>query len=289
MGRFCLLGKKLIDKRFCNCHNEFIEMINMVVGTMTTENASNYSVSNYRTPDGAPADIVIFTITSEKQARATKHLPKRELKVLLIQRKLWPFEGMWALPGGFSKDSEAMEETARRELYEETGVEGLHLDYMQVYSAPGRDPRGWIISHAYVALVHEQYLVARQAADDAADVRLFSVEEALESMKLAFDHRQIIHDALQRIREQMLLTTIAKEFLPSEFTLSELYQIITTVVPDFEESNFIRKMKVTQSRSSILEEAMDANGQPKKSNEYSQRAAQLYRFTGEIPQLSLYS
>ncbi|MCZ8517172.1 NUDIX hydrolase [Paenibacillus filicis] len=250
-------------------------------------NESNYTSSRYRTPDGAPADIVIFTITSTERGTAKKSLPYRELQVLLIQRKNWPFEGQWALPGGFSKETESIHESAKRELQEETGVENVHIEYFNVYSAPGRDPRGWIISHAFFALVNEAHLINRKAADDASDVRLFTVEEALR-MNLAFDHHQILRDALEQIRRRMLTTTIAKEFLPEEFTISELYQVIQTVVPAFEERNFIRKITSTQSRKGIIEEVRDRRGEPKMSNKYSQRAAQLYRFTDAEPQLSIY-
>jgi len=253
------------------------------------EHAGNYTSAKYRTPDGAPADIVIFTITSTEKHTGKKSLPHRELEVLLIQRKGWPFAGQWALPGGFSKDSETIYESARRELQEETGVAEVHLEYFNVYSAPGRDPRGWIISHAFFALVNEVYLAGRQADDDAADVRLFQVNEALEELELAFDHREILRDALAKIREKMLTTAIAREFLPEEFTISELYQVIQTVVPNFEERNFIRKITSTQSRKGLIEEVRDAAGQPKQSNRYSQRAAQLYRFTDHVPQLSIYS
>jgi 8-oxo-dGTP diphosphatase len=181
-----------------------------------------------------------------------------------------------------------MYECARRELQEETGVTDVHMEYLGVYSKPGRDPRGWIISHAFFALVQEKWLADRRADDDAADVRLFPLEEALR-MELAFDHSEILQDALRKIREKMLTTTIAKEFLPEEFTISELYQVIQTVVPDFEERNFIRKITSTQSRQGIIEEAADRHGQPKLSNKYSQRAAQLYRFTDLKPRLSIYS
>lgn len=254
----------------------------------TEENAANYNARSYRTPDGAPSDIVIFTITSSEKNTGKKALPSRELQLLLIQRKKWPYEGQWALPGGFCNEDESMYDCARRELQEETGVEDVHMEYLNVYSKPGRDPRGWIISHVFFALVHENLLAKRKAADDAADVRLFPVEEAL-SMELAFDHKEILQEALVRIRHQMLTTTIAKEFLPEEFTIGELYQIIETVVPDFEEKNFIRKITSTQSRKGIIEEVRDRNGEPKLSNRYSQRAAQLYRFTDYVPQLSLYS
>lgn len=251
------------------------------------ENESNYNSGKYRTPDGAPSDIAIFTIASRERPDGKKALPERELQVLLIQRKRWPFEGQWALPGGFCGEDESMYDCARRELLEETGVADVFLEYFNVYSEPGRDPRGWIISHAFLALVNERLLAKRQANDDAADVRLFSVEEALK-MELAFDHNRILRDALERIREQMLMTPIAREFLPETFTLGELYQVIRTVVPDFEERNFIRKVTSTRSRQGILEEVTDESGRPLQSNRYSQRAAQLYRFTGHVPKLSIY-
>lgn len=251
------------------------------------ENESNYSAKNYRTPDGAPSDIVIFTILSTEKSSVKKSLPLRELYVMLIQRKVWPYKDKWALPGGFSKETETMYDCARRELKEETGVDDVHLQYLNVYSTPGRDPRGWIISHAFLALVNEKVLKARKAAVDAKDVRLVSVDDAL-SMDLAFDHRQILEEALLKIRHQMLTTTIAKQFLPDEFTISELYQVIQTVVPEFEESNFIRKITSTHSRKGIIEEVRDQNGVLKTSIAHSQRAAQLYRFTEIEPQLSLY-
>lgn len=255
---------------------------------MEHDSESNYSARKYRTPDGAPSDIVIFTITSTERDTPKKALPLRELQVLLIRRKAWPYEGSWALPGGFCKETESMHECARRELEEETGVTDVHMEYLNVYSKPGRDPRGWMISHAFFALVHDKWLAARRADSDAADVQLFPVEEALR-MELAFDHRDILTEALRKIREWMLTTAIAKEFLPEEFTIGELYQVIQTVVPDFEERNFIRKITSTQSRRGLIEEAKDRNGQPKHSNQYSQRPAQLYRFTDYVPQLSIYS
>ncbi|MDO7905748.1 NUDIX domain-containing protein [Paenibacillus sp. JX-17] len=248
-----------------------------------------YDIKKYRTPDGAPADIVMFTLTKRERKTVTKTLPIRELKVMLIKRRRWPFAGKWALPGGFCNVNESMYGAAKRELMEETGVDGGHLEYLGVYSKPGRDPRGWIISHAFFALVEEWMLEHRQAADDASEVGLFTVKEALEELDLAFDHHDIIADAYQRIQYQMLETTIAKQFLPRHFTLSELYQVIQSVVPDFEEPNFIRKITSTRSRQGIIEEVRDENGKPLSSNQYSQRPAQLYRFTDLVPRLSIYT
>ncbi|MBP2001030.1 ADP-ribose pyrophosphatase YjhB (NUDIX family) [Paenibacillus shirakamiensis] len=248
-----------------------------------------YDAKKYRTPDGIPADIVMFTLTRQERRAATKSLPRFDLKVMLIRRKSWPFAGAWALPGGFSQESESLYETARRELKEETGVDEGHLEYLGVYSTPGRDPRGWIISHAFFALVEEWVLEKRQAADDAQTVGLFTVQEALHELELAFDHREILQDAYRKIQEQMLQTTIAKQFLPEHFTLSELYQVIQTVVPDFAELNFIRKITSTRSRQGILEEARSEEGVPLLSNQYSQRPAQLYKFTDFTPRLSIYT
>ncbi|MCQ6562727.1 NUDIX domain-containing protein [Paenibacillus mendelii] len=248
----------------------------------------NYNARKYRTPDGAPTDIVIFTITSTDRAKAKKTLPHRELQVLLIKRKRWPFEGRWALPGGFTNETETVHECAKRELCEETGVKNVHIEYFNAYSAPNRDPRGWMISHAFFALVNEVELSSREAASDAAEVGLFSMDEAA-AMELAFDHNLILQDALARIREMMVTTTIAKSFLPVEFTISELYQVLQTVVPDFEERNFIRKITSTQSRRGIIEEVRNRAGEPMLSNRHSQRAAQLYRFTDYVPRLSIYS
>ncbi|RJX38943.1 NUDIX domain-containing protein [Paenibacillus pinisoli] len=251
------------------------------------DHSTTYTSTEYRTPDGAPTDIVVFTITSTEKAGAKKSLPIRALEVMLIKRKQWPFEGKWALPGGFTKETETVRQCAERELMEETGVSGVHLDYFNVYSAPGRDPRGWMISHAFFALVQEAYVASRRTSDEAADVRLIPVEEALE-MDLAFDHGTILSDALDKIRQHMMTTTIAREFLPERFTMSELYQVIQTVVPSFQERNFIRKITSTQSRRGIIEEVRNAEGQPLMSNQYSQRPAQLYRFTDYTPELSIY-
>lgn len=265
----------------------------MVMDGMSSEQeqikGQSYDTKKYRTPDGIPADIVMFTLTKQERRSSTKSLPHFDLKVMLIQRRSWPFAGAWALPGGFSQENESLFETASRELLEETGVEGSHLEYLGVYSTPGRDPRGWIISHAFFALVEEWVLEKRKADDDAQKVGLFTMKEALEDLELAFDHREILQDAYERIQQKMLQTTIAKQFLPPQFTLSELYQVIKTVVPDFAELNFIRKVTSTRSRQGILEEVRDENGKRLLSNQYSQRPAQLYRFTDFSPRLSIYT
>lgn len=116
-------------------------------------------------------------------------------RVLLIQRANPPFQGDWALPGGFVDEGEQAREAAPRELAEETGLSigDDELRLLGVYDTPGRDPRGWTVSAVYVTCVAEELPVA--GGDDASDARWWPVDELPE---LAFDHRQIIADALRR-------------------------------------------------------------------------------------------
>nr|WP_278429913.1 NUDIX domain-containing protein [Brevibacillus laterosporus] len=248
----------------------------------------------YRSPDGLPTDICIFTITSESRKDTNhKSLPDRKLKILLIQRDPQSdrFPGYWAFPGGFLNEHETLDQCAERELREETHIlnEKVHIKQLKAYYTPGRDPGGWIPTVVYYALVNEQALAGYKADDDAVDARLFTVEEAM-SMNLAFDHNEILKDALQKIQEIMVQTNIAKEFLPEEFTLSELLQVIETVVPDFkvDRSNFSRRLVSTINRKGIIEEVRNAEGSAKYSTKYSQNRAKLYKFTNYVPFVSIY-
>jgi 8-oxo-dGTP diphosphatase len=110
--------------------------------------------------------------------------------VLLIRRKHPPFEGMWAIPGGFLDEGETLEACAARELAEETGVTGVALSLIGVFSKPGRDPRGWTVSAAYAGLASTD--VRASAADDAAEIRWYGLQALPE---LAFDHADILRHA----------------------------------------------------------------------------------------------
>lgn len=134
------------------------------------------------------------------------------LRVLLIQRGHDPFAGAWALPGGFCEPTESVEESAARELKEETKLEGLELEQFYTFSAPGRDPRGWVVSVAHLALVPEERLGEASGGDDASDARWWVVERSpgatppfrlvskgSEAGRLAFDHDVILTKALARL------------------------------------------------------------------------------------------
>lgn len=256
-----------------------------------SEELVGYDVSKYRTPDGYTSDIAVFTIISTEVAPYKP--PEKTLKLLLIKRAETTKEGepnieagKWALPGGFIRPEETAYEAAVRELREETGVDGLKVKHFGVYDRLGRDKRGWIISNAHYAIVPEHKLVKRRAGDDAVEVGLFSMDEVFE-LDLAFDHREIIDDALWFIKKDMSLTTLAKNFLPKEFVLSELQGVLLTVMDEpwlKLDSQFFRKAPTLPFIEKVVK-----NGVPQKTNRWSKNKAQLYRFNDFEPYVSIYN
>ncbi|WP_433014071.1 NUDIX hydrolase [Kribbella sp. CA-294648] len=186
-------------------------------------------------PLGVAADLVILTVRDGS------------LQVLLIRRGIAPYRGRWALPGGFVRPTEDLAETARRELAEETGLnsERIHLEQIATYGEPGRDPRGRVISVAYLALVPD--LPTPVAGTDAASASWVTVAEVLDDPeRLAFDHHRILTDAVERARAKLEYSPLAAAFCPDEFTISELrgvYEAVWGVQLD--PRNFHRKATKT--------------------------------------------
>lgn len=122
-------------------------------------------------------------------------------RVLLVQRRKPPFEGYWAIPGGFVEPHEPLEAAARRELLEETGAEPRHVEQLHTYGDPGRDPRGWTVSVAYLALLDEHDTASQslRAGSDAARVGWFDLDDL---PALAFDHDRILAHAARRLAER---------------------------------------------------------------------------------------
>ncbi|MBV9850298.1 MAG: NUDIX hydrolase [Armatimonadetes bacterium] len=173
------------------------------------ENETTYDPSRYDRPS-VTADIVIFTLRA------------KQLQVLLIQRKGWPFAGHWAIPGGFVQMNESLEDAARRELQEETGVQSAYLEQLHAFGDPGRDPRTRVITVAYTALVSSDRLTLR-ADTDAADADWFPIDAL--PVPLAFDHDRILSCALRALRRRLEDSNIARELLPARFTLTQLQEV----------------------------------------------------------------
>ncbi len=162
-------------------------------------------------------DIVILTMSEGK------------LHMLLVRRGEAPFEGMWAIPGGFKRPSETLDEAARRELAEETGVDVPSLlTQFGAYGDPERDPRLNVVTVAYLAVLRD--VGAIEAGTDAADADLVAVADVLNGkLDLAFDHAQIVRDAVERVRVELEVTGIATAFVGATFTLAELRAVYEAV------------------------------------------------------------
>ena len=142
-----------------------------------------------------------------------------QLWVAMIERRHPPFQGRWALPGGFVDPDEDLETAATRELEEETGLRPGHLEQIGAYGAPDRDPRMRVVSVAYWAAMVD--MTTLRAGSDASAIALEPVARA-SSQRLAFDHSMILADALNKVRQALETTTVATRFCPPEFTVTDL-------------------------------------------------------------------
>lgn len=209
---------------------------------------------SYEYPRGAlTVDCVVFGLDDV------------ELKVMLIQRGQEPYLGMWALPGGFVRVAETLDEAARRELEEETGLHQVFLEQLYTFGEVHRDPRERVVSVAYYALVKlSDHRV--QAATDAREAAWFGVHEV---PSLAFDHAGILQMGLERLRGKLRYQPIGFELLPKKFTLSELQHLYELVLErELDKRNFRKRVLATDLLIETDEVQQDV----------AHRAARLYRF-----------
>lgn len=195
-------------------------------------------------------------------------LDAEDLKILLIQRSGKPFAGMWALPGGFVDMGETLEQAAKRELQEETGISRLYLEQLYTFGDPGRDPRDRVITVAYYALVKLTDHTIK-ADTDASDVAWFGVSDL---PRLAFDHAKIVATALGRLKGKVRYQPIGFELLPAKFTLSQLQRLYEVVLERrLDKRNFRKKIL----GMGLLVETSEIQ------KDVAHRAARLYRFDEE--------
>ncbi len=222
---------------------------------------SGYKLSDYERPS-VTADVCAFMIRSE-ETESYRRDPENRLSLLLIKRGAHPYKDKWALPGGFLQPDETVEQCALREIKEETDVLPSSIMPVGVFSEPGRDPRGWIISSAYLSVISEES-VKQVGMDDAADAQWFTVDfepsgddhrltlrhddtvlEALltkeserfgrsrycikQSGDLAFDHASIIASSVDALRNAAKSFDTIFDFLPESFTLTALQRVRETI------------------------------------------------------------
>jgi len=191
-----------------------------------SQEQNSYNPNDYDRPS-VTTDILIFAIDNGA------------LKILLINRKEWPYQGQWAIPGGFVQIDEDVEATAHRELLEETGVKNVYLEQLKTFGDPDRDPRMRVITVAYIALLPSSNIHV-EASGDAAEAKWFSVEELPE---LAFDHKNIVETGLDRLRGKIRYSNIVFALMKDKFTLSQLQETYEIILGHkLDKRNFRKKM-----------------------------------------------
>ncbi len=205
-------------------------------------------------------DVVIFALRDN------------DLQVLLVKRKYPPYEGLWAIPGGYVQADESLEDAAARELREETGIgvgeleTGATVPYIEqlyTFGDPGRDPRGRVITIAYFALVPAPLVI--QAGSDASDAEWKPVRPLPQ---MAFDHARIVQYALKRLRYKLEYSAVGFQLLPPVFTLSALQRAYETILGEtLDKRNFRRRILQAQ--------VIEQTGQYQTGEG---RPAMLYRF-----------
>ncbi|MRG95256.1 NUDIX hydrolase [Polyangium spumosum] len=192
-------------------------------------------------------------------------LDEEDLKVLLIRRGIEPFAGRWALPGGFVRLDETLDEAARRELREEAGIEKVYLEQLYTFGAIDRDPRERVVSVAYYALVKLSEHAVR-AATDAREAAWFAIDDL---PKLAFDHEAVLDKAITRLRGKVRYAPLGFELLPKKFTLTQLQRVYEKVLDqELDKRNFRKKVLSTGLLIELDEVEQDV----------AHRAARLYTF-----------
>ena len=206
--------------------------------------------AGYEAPIGLTADPVVFTLLDGR------------LNVLLARRLEEPQRGMFALPGGFVGTDESPEQTAERKLREKTGVGSVHLEQLRTYADPRRDPRGWLPTIAYMALV-----AAEALPDERPPGREASWHDVDRLPDLALDHALIVDDGLWRLRARVAdkpwFVRVGGGLLPDRFTLAQAQRLYEALRGEpVDPANFRRDVKATGLLADTGEQRSEGPGRP---------------------------
>lgn len=224
------------------------------------DNPEDYNPDEFEHPS-VTVDDIIFTVKDE------------DLKVALIKRQQWPFEGKWALPGSFVDMDESLEDAAERTLHEKTGVsEEVYMEQLYTFGEPERDPRTRVITVGYFALVHQEDVELQETGD----VKAIEWHSAYDLPELGFDHEEILEYALKRLRWKLEYSTAVFSLLPEKFTLSQLQNVYETILDrELDKRNFRKKIH--------KHELVEETGEREKN--VSHRPAKLYTANKEVGEI----
>jgi len=205
-------------------------------------------------------DVVIFTVKEEK------------LQALLIKMKKRPYEKSWAVPGGLIEVNESLDEAAERLLKEKAGVKDVYLEQLYAFGKVDRDPFGRVVSVAYYALIPDENITPK-TTKEYVNVKWFPIDDL---PRLAYDHKEIIDTAHNRLKAKLEYTNIAYGLLPNTFALSELQKIYEIILQKkLDKRNFIKKI--------LSLNIVKKSG--KRREGFPNRPADLYTFVQKSPQL----
>ena len=191
------------------------------------------------------------------------------LQALFIKRAEDPYKGFWALPGGFIKIGESLEEAAARELEEETGIMDAYLEQLYTYGEPDRDPRDRIITVAYYALIAADKKIRQEGGTDAEQAAWFPADKLPE---LAFDHANIVQYALRRLRYKLEYSAVGFELLPQQFTLSELQTTYEIILGELLDKRNFRRRILDANVIEATENMKTGEGRPARLYRYREDA-----------------
>ncbi|PIN81545.1 NUDIX hydrolase [Candidatus Woesearchaeota archaeon CG10_big_fil_rev_8_21_14_0_10_30_7] len=218
-------------------------------------------IHNYPKPS-VTVDLVVFTVKNDN------------LNVLLVKRKADLKREEWALPGGFVKLNESLENAARRELKEETGVEDVYFEQLYTFGDPDRDSRGRVITIAYFSLI-DYTKIKLQSTNDVVDAKWFSMYSL---PPLAFDHSKILNYALTRLRYKLEYTTVGFQLLPQKFTLTELQKLYEVILDKkLDKRNFRKKIDSLKLVEPTKETKMEGIHRPAKLYKFKSKKFLLER------------